>query len=184
MKIRVTCRHCELESGLREHVEDKLERLSHYFDRVDEAHVVFQREGHRCIADLTVHASRAVISSEQTAEDLRSAFDRSVSKVERQIRRYKERIRGHKGTEPTAEVAAVAGGAALETLGIVPETLASRPMTPDQAFAELDDLKAAFLVFMNSETDTINVIYRRDDGDFGLVEPAVGVAEPQADAVE
>jgi putative sigma-54 modulation protein len=172
MRTKVTCRHCELEPGLREHVEDRIEKLSRYFDRVDEAHVVFQSEGHRCIADVTVHASRAVISSEQTADDMRSAFDRSLEKVERQIRRYKERIRSHKGVDATAEVAMSSGGVSMEDLGIVPEKLASRAMTPDEAFRELEELKVAFLVFTNSETDSVNVIYRRDDGDFGLVEPA------------
>jgi len=171
MRITITCRHCELEPALRTHVEDKVSRLSRYFDRVDEAHVVFQIEGHRSIADITVHASRAVISSEQSAEDLRSAFDRSVDKVERQIRRYKERIRHHKGVETTADVAKVSGGVSLDELGIVPESLASRAMTPAEAFSELEDLHAAFLVFMNSETDKVNVIYRRVDGDYGLVEP-------------
>ena len=172
MRIRVTCRNCELEPGLKEHIEERVERLSRYFDRVDEAHVVLQTEGHRSIADVTVHASRAVISSEQTAEDLRSAVDRSVEKVERQIRRYKERIRSHKGVEATADVAAASDGASLDDLGIVPEKLASRSMTPGEAFEELEGLKVAFLVFMNSETDRVNVIYRRDDGDYGLVEPA------------
>ena len=172
MRITITCRHCELEPALRTHVEDKVSRLARYFDRVDEAHVVFQTEGHRNIADVTVHASRAVISSEQSADDLRSAFDRSIDKVERQIRRYKERIRSHKGVDATADVAMASGGVSLEDLGIVPESLASRVMTPAEAFSELDEVRAAFLVFMNSETDKVNVIYRRGDGDYGLVEPA------------
>ena len=171
MRTRVTCRHCELGPELKAHVDSKIEGLARYFDRVDEAHIVFTTEGHRCIADITVHASRAVISSEQTADDLRSAFDRSLDKVERQIRRYKERIRNHKGVETTADVAMSSAGASMEELGIVPEKLASKTMTPAEAFVELDELKVAFLVFMNSETDRINVIYRRDDGDYGLVEP-------------
>ena len=172
MRTKITCRHCELEPGLKDHVESKIEHLSRYFDRVDEAHIVFQTEGHRCIADITVHASRAVISSEQTADDMRSAFDRSMEKVERQIRRYKERIRNHKGVDTTADVAMASGGASMEDIGIVPEKLASKSMTADEAFKELEELKVAFLVFMNSETNTVNVIYRRDDGDFGLVEPS------------
>jgi putative sigma-54 modulation protein len=171
MNVSITCRHCELDETLKDYIEDKASRLAHYFDRVDEAHVVLQVEGHRSIADLTVHASRAIISSEQAAEDLRSAFDRALDKVERQIRRYKERLRNHKGIEPTADVAMASGGVSLDKLGIVPESLASRPMTPAEAFGELDDVRAAFLVFMNSETDKVNVIYRRDDGNYGLVEP-------------
>jgi putative sigma-54 modulation protein len=96
MRITVTCRNCEVEPALRTYIDDKVSRLAHYFDRVDEAHIVLQTEGHRCIADVTVHASRAVISSEQTADDMRSAFDRSIEKVERQIRKYKERVRHHR----------------------------------------------------------------------------------------
>lgn len=171
MNVRITCRHCELDPDLKTYVEEKVERLAHYFDRVDEAHIVLQAEGHRRIADVTVHASRAVVSSEQSADDLRTAFDRAVDKVERQIRRYKERIRSHKGAEPTAEVAMSGGGVAFEKLGLVPEALASTAMTPEEAFVQLDELKVAFLVFLNTETDKVNVIYRRNDGDYGLVEP-------------
>ena len=172
MRITVTCRNCELEPALRTYIDDKVSRLAHYFDRVDEAHIVLQTEGHRCIADVTVHASRAVISSEQPADDMRSAFDRSIEKVERQIRKYKERVRHHKGVDATADVAMVSGGVSLDELGIVPERLASEPMTPAEAFSELEELQVAFFVFMNSETDKVNVIYRRGDGDYGLVEPA------------
>jgi putative sigma-54 modulation protein len=172
MRIDITCRHCEMDADLKSYVEDKVSRLSRYFDRVDVAHLVFEAEGHRRIADLTVHASRAIISSEQTADDMRSAFDRALEKVERQIRRYKERVRNHKGIEPTADVAAQAGGVALENLGLVPESLASKAMAPAEAFAELEELGVSFLVFVNLETDRVSVIYRRGDGDYGLVEPA------------
>jgi len=172
MRITVTCRNCELEPALRTYIEDKVSHLAHYFDRVDEAHVVLQTEGHRCIADVTVHASRAVISSEQAADDMRSAFDRSIEKVERQIRKYKERVRSHRGVDATADVAMASNGVSLDELGIVPERLASEVMTPAEAFSELEELQVAFLVFMNSETNKVNVIYRRGDGDYGLVEPA------------
>jgi putative sigma-54 modulation protein len=172
MRTTITCRHCQLDPDLKSYVEEKVSHLEHYFDRADEAHVVFESEGHRKIAGVTVHASRAIISSEQEADDMRSAFDRTLEKVERQIRRYKGRVRNHKGIEPTAEVAAQAGGVALESLGIVPESLASKAMTPAEASAELEEIGVSFLVFVNLDTDRVSVIYRRGDGDYGLVEPA------------
>jgi putative sigma-54 modulation protein len=171
MDIRITARHFDLDPGLREYIEEKVSHLSHYFDRVDEAHIVLDAEGRRMIACVTVHASRAVISSEQEAADMRSAFDLSLDKVERQIRRYKERIRNRKGGEPTAGVAEMSAGASIEQVGIVPEELAARPMTAEEAFRELAELDARFLVFWNSDSESVNVIYRRDDGDYGLVEP-------------
>jgi len=171
MQIRITARHFDLDPGLKEHVETKVEHLAHYFDRVDEAHVVFEQEGHRKIADLTVHASRVVVSSEQEAADFRSAFDRAVDKVERQIRRHKERVRNRKGRHAASEVAEAVDGVAPEEVGVLPEEIASTRMSPEEAFVELAELGARFLVFWNTETDKVNVVYRRDDGDYGLVAP-------------
>ena len=172
MRTRVTARHFNLDPDLKEHVERKVERLGRYFDRVDEAHVVFEREGHGMVADLTVHATGLVVSSEQPADDPRTAFDRAFEKVERQIRRHKGKVRSHQGAPPAAVVAEQAGGTSPEQVGIVSEELASRRMKPQEALAELDALKVRFLAFWNEETERVNVIYRRDDGDYGLIEPA------------
>lgn len=171
MDIHITARHFELDPSMKEYIEEKVSHLSHYFDRVDEAHVVLEAEGHRMVAGVTVHASRSVVSSEQEANDMRVAFDKAIDKVERQIRRYKDRLRSRKGGEPVSEFAEVAGGATIDQIGIVSEELARRPMTPQEAFRELEALDARFLVFWNSESQSLNVIYRRDDGDYGLVEP-------------
>jgi len=171
MKIRTTARHFEMEPELKSYVEEKISRLARYFDRVDEAHVVLESQGHRKTADITVHAARLIVSSEQTAEDVRSAFDRAVEKVERQIRRHKDRVRRRKGGGPASVAAGQGGAADLPGVEIVPQELAARPMTTEEAFQELEELGARFLVFYNSHTEKVNVIYRRDDGDYGLVEP-------------
>jgi len=171
MKVRITARHCDPDAELRRHVEEKVSHLGRYFDRVDEAHVVLEAEGHRQIAEVIVHASRTVVSSKQSAEDLRSAFDLAVDKVERQIRRHKDRVRNTKHADPTATASLRLGAVEIGQIGIVPEDLASQPMTIEEALAELEESQARFVVFWNSETKEVNVVYRRDDGDFGLVEP-------------
>ncbi len=172
MKIRVTARHLDLDPPLKAYVEEKINHLSRFFDRVDEAHVVLSSEGHRKIADVTVHASKVVISSEQEADEVRGAFDRAIERVERQIRRHKGRVRERKHGAATSEAAEALGGAATGSFGIVPETSTADPMTPEEALVELDAASLGFLVFMNSTTGKVNVMYRRDDGQFGLVEPA------------
>jgi len=91
--------------------------------------------------------------------------------VERQIRRHKERIRNRKGATPTADAALQLDGTAPENVGVAAEQLGASPMTPEEALASLDELQVGFLVFFNSESGNVNVIYRRDDGDYGLVEP-------------
>ncbi|MBM3306874.1 MAG: ribosome-associated translation inhibitor RaiA [Candidatus Eisenbacteria bacterium] len=171
MRIRVTSRHVEVDDALRAYVEEKTRGLSRYFDRVDEANVVLSAEGHRKVAALTVHASRATISSEQDGDDVRSAFDNALEKVQRQVRRHKARVRDHKHGVPTSDVAEELAGAPPSGVGIVPETLAAEPMTPEAAVAELSAASVGFLVFLNSETGKVNVLYRRDDGHYGLVEP-------------
>lgn len=171
MNTRITARHFDLDPDLKAYVEEKVAHLSHYFDRVDEANVVLEAEGHRRRAVVTVHASRVVLSSEQEAGDARTAFDKAIDKVERRVRRHKDKIRNRKNVEPTAEVAEKAGGVAPDQVGIVREELLSSPMTADEALEELDSLNIRFLAFNNSETGKVNVIYRRDDGNYGLVEP-------------
>jgi putative sigma-54 modulation protein len=172
MNIRVTSRHLDLDAPLKAYVEEKLESLSRYFDRVDEAHVVLSSEGHRTIADLTVHASRTTITSKQEAADIRSAFDLALEKVQRQVLRHKDRVRDRKHGVPMNDVADAVSGAAPHEVGIVPETSSAAAMTPDEAVKELSSAGLGFLVFVNSETGRVNVIYRRDDGHYGLVEPS------------
>jgi putative sigma-54 modulation protein len=171
MRVSVTARHFDLDDTLKGYIEEKVEHLTRYFDRIDEAHVVLESEGHRKIADVTVHASRVIVSSEQEADDMRSAVDLAMEKVERQIRRHKDRIRNRKGAIPTAEAVMELDGAAPRNVGVVSEQIGASPMTPEEALASLDDLGVGFLVFLNSDSGTVNVIYRRDDGDYGLVEP-------------
>jgi putative sigma-54 modulation protein len=171
MNIKVTARHLDLDPELKAYVEEKMNGLSRFFDRVDEAHVVLSSEGHRKVADVTVHAARAIVSSEQEADDVRGAFDRALEKVERQIRRHKDRVRDRKHGAAMSDAAEALGGAAVGSFGIVPEASAAESMTPAEALAELDAASLGFLVFMNSATGKINVMYRRDDGQFGLVEP-------------
>jgi putative sigma-54 modulation protein len=80
-------------------------------------------------------------------------------------------MRDRKHGDATAAAAAAAGGIAPGEVGIVPEKLESTGMNAEEALAQLDEMNARFLVFLNTETDKINVIYRRDDGNYGLVEP-------------
>jgi putative sigma-54 modulation protein len=117
MKIRVTARHLDLEPSLKVYVEEKINHLSRFFDRIDEAHVVISAEGHRRIADVTVHAARAIISSEQEADDVRAAFDRALERVERQLRRHKDRVRNMKHGPDTSEAAEMLGGAVAGSFG-------------------------------------------------------------------
>jgi putative sigma-54 modulation protein len=173
MRVRVTSRHFTITPDLREYIEQKVERLAHYFNRVDEAHVVLEEQRHRRIADVTVHASGVLVSSEQAAEDMRSAFDRALEKVERQIRRHKERVRNRKhGGADAVEAARLAGGTPTSVAGaVVAEKIPPGEMSTDEAVARMDELGVPFLVFRNAETGRLNVLYQRDDGHYGLMEP-------------
>lgn len=172
MKVRLTSRHFDVTPDFRAYVEDKVSRLARYFDRVDEAHVVFEEQGRRRIADVTVHAAGVIASSERETEDMRSAFDRAFEKVERQIRRHKDRVRDHKHGEGAAEAARISGGTPPSAAGaVIAERLPRKSMTSREAVEQMDEMKVPFLLFRNVETDKMNVIYKRDDGNYGLIEP-------------
>lgn len=178
MDIMVTFRHIEPTESLRVYAEEKLSKLKKYLDTTIEAHVVLEVEKFRHIADVTLNADGTRIKAVEETGDLYSAIDQVMDKIEAQLKRHRSKIREKRpeGARPVASVSEEegAGGtvAVLEEPDIVVEKLTSKPMDPEEAAMQLTAGKREFLVFRNSKTKEMNVIYRRRDGNFGLIEPA------------
>jgi putative sigma-54 modulation protein len=106
MEITTTARHFELTPAVREHGEAKLQKLTRYFDRISKANVVLIREKHRQIAEITLHLNGSDLVSREESNDLFLSIDRAADNLERQIKRYKERLveRGRKDAETQRSV--------------------------------------------------------------------------------
>lgn len=188
MNVTVTGRHMEMTDALKAYIQAGLEKVESHFDNAFEADVVLDVEKHRHIAEVNLHANGVRIHSKEASSDMYASVDAALAKLEKQIRKYKDRINRHQprtareardyhhaiiamnsdnGT-PVEEESNVAVAHRIVTR----EKLSMKPMSVDEATMQLELVEdQPFLVFSNADTSEVNVLYAREDGTFGLIEP-------------
>jgi putative sigma-54 modulation protein len=195
MQLSVTFRHMDATDALKAYAQEKVERIRKYFPDPIKAHVVLACDrGYNHVADvmITLH-NGIVIKGEETTEDMYSSIDLVMAKIERQCRRYKEKIRNHKGSESIhgvreivhsvvemrmAEEAQHIEEAPLkEDFKIIKKSkFFTQPLSPSEAVMQMNLLGNDFLVFTNASSHEVNVVYRRADGTYGLIETGHGAS--------
>ncbi len=179
MQIQVTFRHVEPSEAVKEYAQEKVGKLQKYLDGPIEASVTLGVEKHRHEADINLVASGLKIHGRETTGDLFSAIDLVMDKLEKQVKRYREKLKGvhrrerNKVMEQPFKVDVFEADSLSEESPriIMSKRLTAKPMDADEAAMQLDLSQDDFLVFMNHRTEALNVIYRRADGNFGLIEP-------------
>jgi putative sigma-54 modulation protein len=186
LQITFAAKNAEMGEGLKAYATKKLGKLLKHFHRINSIEIVYglQRNWHSI--EVTVHGDGIVLRAQERASDAQGAMDEVLDKVERQLHRYREKLidRSRQQAEPAPEGAAPAAEAAQEPeaeaapAGPAPQIVrtkrfALKPMTPEEAAMQMDVLAHDFFVFANSETEQVNVLYRRKDGNYGLIEPEV-----------
>jgi putative sigma-54 modulation protein len=194
MQLSVTFRHMDATDALKAYAQEKVERIRKYFPDPIKAHVVFACDrGYNHVADvmITLH-NGIVIKGEETTEDMYSSIDLVMAKIERQCRRYKEKIRNHKGgglhgvreivhsvvemREPKAEVEPAVAVPKEDFKIIKKSKFFTQPLSPSEAVMQMNLLGNDFLVFTNASSHEVNVVYRRGDGTYGLIETGQGAS--------
>lgn len=194
MQLNITFRHMDSSDFLKEYAKEKVERVNKYLDRAGEAHVVLGLERHLHHADITIQAGRWVLRGREKSEDMYASIDLAMDKIERQLRRYKDKLKHHHGKERVHHREHHVNAALMRGTNNLLEVTepeqhnhetAPQPMprlmksseftipslVVDEAVTQLDLMNNDFLVFTNSETGELNVVYRRrDDGRLGLLE--------------
>jgi len=178
MEITVTFRHMEPTDALREYAIEKVTKLTRYVDRMTEANVVLSLEKHRHIAEVTINANRITINGREETHEMHSAIDLVMDKIERQVKKYKDKIHNHKPTPHQQSINARINVLSSESIDrnegprvIKTETLSIKPMSVEEAVMQMDLLNNEFFIFSNASNQKVSVIYRRKDGDYGLIEP-------------
>ncbi|HZY30662.1 MAG TPA: ribosome-associated translation inhibitor RaiA [Candidatus Methylomirabilis sp.] len=178
MQITVTGRNLEITEALRRYAEEKVARLQKFVDQITSAHVILLIEKYRQIAEVTLRVRDLTIRGEESSDDLYCAIDLVADKIERQILRYKEKIIGHSGrSSGRARARDETSPAETELLSedgpriVKTKRFAMKPLSPDEAALHMNLLGHNFFVFRNADTQEVNVLYRRKDGDYGLIEP-------------
>ena len=170
MQVIVTFRHVEPTEGLRQHAEQKVQRVHKYLQHPIEAHVILSVEKQRHIAEVQLSASHLNVTATEETDDLYSAIDLAMSKIERQVKKHTAKVKDHKGPS-NATATPMAGENERPGVTIHTQRVAVKPMSVDEAVMQLKLQKNDFLLFTNAATDTLSVVYRRKDGNYGLIEP-------------
>jgi len=183
MRIEITGRQIEVTPALREFASEKLRKLERLLDGPLDIHVVLAVEKHRHMAEIQVKSRTAVLSGTEESEDLYASISEVADKLERQALRHKEKVTGRKRREGVraADAAVVLDGGNGQTAAVDADTSGTRiirseryrlkPLTPEDAVLELDETGEDLLVYRDADTYRVNVVSRRKDGNFDLVDP-------------
>lgn len=170
MQVVVTFRNIEATDALRDHAVAKLQRVRKFIRRPIEAHVVLAVVKHRHLAEIKVSASRMTFNATEETDDLYSAIDLAMSKIERQVKKHSSKRQSRKQVSPTEGTREPRGARpAIRT-----EHVVIKPMSVEDAVAELETSQGDFLLFHNLDSEALNVLYRRKSGSYGVIEPEVG----------
>ncbi|SCG81957.1 putative protein SH2139 [Proteiniborus sp. DW1] len=175
MKITISGKNMAVTDALREVTEKKLSKLDKYFFEDVPVDVTLSVEKNRQIIEVTIPFSGAIIRAEESTEDMYQSIDKVVDILERQIRKHKTKLqKKNKGFETIRfeNVQALPVGENGKESSIVrTKRFAMKPMDAEEAVLQMELLRHAFYVFRNAETDEVNVVYKRKDGNYGLIEP-------------
>jgi len=177
MHLNITFRHTDPSDALKEYTADKLGRLKKYFDGVVEGNVIFTQEKIRYEAEVTFSTNGLRLNAKFESTDFHSALDGVAGKMERQLVRYKEKIKRHKPMtnreRRSMKEQVYAYESFIEEGGpriVQTEHYDSHRKSIDEAVMEIDLTDAPFLVFTDND-GMVKVVYRRADGNYGLIEP-------------
>ena len=172
MNIIVTGRHLEVTPALRNYAEKKIKRFDRYLANISEAIVTLSVEKYRHKVEVLLKVNGVLIQAESITGEVYSSIDEVAEKLGRQIKKYKEKLVSHRKSEGKIGILAPETGVPAEEGKIIKnKRFELKPMSPDEAAMQMDLLDKNFFVFTNDNSGNINVIYRRGDGNFGLIEP-------------
>jgi putative sigma-54 modulation protein len=177
LQIEYTGRHTEVTPALRLLAEKKLAKLGKVLHGITNVHVIFLIDKHRHVAELTVHSPHLDLAAAEESGDLTTALSTVMDKLTRQAQKRVGKIRERKRRSRTDAVwtgvlgpAASVDGAARSRV-VQSRRFVAKPMTVDEAVLEVESTDDGLLVFRDADTERLNVLYRRKDGNLGLIEP-------------
>ena len=175
MKFVILGRNIEVTPGLKAAVEDKLGKLDKYFNPDTEVRVTLSVEKERQKIEVTIPVKGSIIRSEQVSNDMYVSIDLVEEIIERQLKKYKNRIIEKKQSAQAFSQSYIDNDYADEDEIKIVRTkkFDIKPMYPEDACVQMELLGHSFYVFCNAETDQVNVVYKRKGDSYGLIEPEV-----------
>ena len=176
MDIRFVTRGVELKEDLKDYMETKMSKLERFFHRIIDGQVVLSFGRGLFTAEITSNANGIIMRGQSQAPDMRKAFDQGLKNLERQIKRHNSYLKDRAQLK-THDVSFELPGAEVEPA--VPDSgdivkvkrFSLRPMSAEEATMQMDLLSHEFFLFKNADSGDVNVVYKRKDGGYGLIEP-------------
>ncbi|GBD95345.1 MAG TPA: ribosome-associated translation inhibitor RaiA [Nitrospirae bacterium] len=169
MNIIINCKQMDLTRNLKEYAEEKIGKFRKYLSNITEATVTLSVEKYRHKAEVLLKVNGSFIQAESITGEMYSSIDEVAEKLARQVRKYKEKTISHRKNKNRQE----ALPPAEESFPVIIKNKSYniKPMSVDEAAMQMDLLDNNFFVFTNASSGNINVLYKRSDGNFGLIEP-------------
>ncbi|MCX7781859.1 MAG: ribosome-associated translation inhibitor RaiA [Negativicutes bacterium] len=173
MAITVRGKNIEITPALKDYVEKRIGKITKYFDNLGEITVILTVAKGRHIVEVTVPVNGMLLRGEEATTDMYTSIDLVIEKLEKQIEKYKTKIaRKLKQGVFRYEAPAHAPETDADEFKVVKtKRFAVKPVSVEEAIMQMNLINHDFYVFMNAETEEVNVIYRRRDGHYGLIEP-------------
>lgn len=176
MRILVTGKNMDVSNALRETIDKKIGKLDRYLKPETDVYVTLSVEQYRHIVEVTIPINGLVLRAQEVTDDMYASIDNVLEKLERQIRKHRTKLDKRLREGAFRDVAPLfipQGQDEKESRGKIVKSkrFAIKPMDPEEAVMQMELLSHDFFVFTNMETDQVCVVYRRKDGNFGLIEP-------------
>jgi len=172
MSIIVRGKNIEITPALKDYVVKRVSKITKYFDSLGEITAILTVEKGRHIIELTVPVNGMMLRGEEATMDMYTSIDLVVDKIEKQIEKYKTKIsRRLKGSNFKGDLVATTAPEVDELKVVKTKRFPVKPMDIEEATLQMNLINHDFFVFTNAETEEVNVLYRRRDGNYGLIEP-------------
>ena len=173
MNLVISGKNLDITEGLRSAIEEKIGKLERYFTDTTEVHVTLSTEKNRQKIEITIPMKGSIIRAEEVSSDMYVSIDLVEEVIERQLRKYKNKlIDKEQNAAHLSQSFIDADDFEDEDIQIIrSKKFAMKPMDPEEACVQMELIGHNFFVFRNSETDEVNVVYKRKGNTYGLIEP-------------
>ena len=173
MQTTITARHFELTNAIRDHIEVACEKIAKYFDHIINVHFILSLENNRNKAEMILNVPKNNFISESSEKDMYLTIDNAIDKMENQIKKLKGKWTDHqkKGIKENSQYVYANLIESEQRKKIKIKRILAEVFTLDEAIDNFENIAEPYLIFKNAETDRINVLIKRDEAHYKLIEP-------------
>ena len=173
MKFNIHGKKIDVTESIKNYIEEKIGRLDKYFENPEDitATALIKLRGNEQVVEITINANKFILRGEESHKDLYASIDRVSDKIERQIRKNKTRMNKRINKDLTADfILNFEEQEENDSVIVKRKVVEDKPMSEEEAILQMELLGHEFFVFRNVDTDSVNVLYKRKAGDYGILE--------------